>query len=235
MIKLVNFLLLIETITDYNKSDIDRGNTPLDIYKICSCIRETFCLSYAIRKNNNLYLYFQHEKVLIKFEGISLRFLSSDERSQALLLKKALDKAPQYEGSHKNGWLKSTPGIYIRKFNNNLAFILWLNTMELKKIACVANSISVFEFPFLAHMYDLPPIKKFEEVGHLNKFFYIIALPPHINTLLINFLSSVVQVFPSMLENITLIPLKKIKSLEDKILYINFRIDQQESKNYLNK
>jgi len=232
---LVNFLSLIENIIDYNKNDIDKGNTPPDIYKLCSCIRETFCLSYAIRKSNNLYLYSQNENVLIKFEGISLRYLSSDERSQALLLKKALDKVNQYKSSYMDDWVKSTPGIYVRKFSNNLAFILWLNSMELKDIICVSNSIPVFELPFLAHMYDLPPIKKLNELGNLNKIFFIISLNPHINTLLINFLSSVVQVFPSMLENVILTPLEKIKTIEDKILYINFRIDQQENTNNSNK
>lgn len=232
---MVNFLLLIENIIDYNKSDIDKGNTPPDIYKICSCIRETFCLSYAIRKSNNLYIYSQNENVLIKFEGTNLRYLSSDERSQALLLKKALDKVNQYKSSYMDDWVKSTPGIYVRKFSNSHAFILWLNSMELKDIVCVSNSISVFELPFLAHMYDLPPIKKLNELGNLNKFFFIISLNPHINTLLINFLSSVVQVFPSMLENVILTPLEKIKTIEDKILYINFRIDQQENTNNSNK
>jgi len=89
---LANFLLIIEEIIDFTKKDIDKGYTPPLIYKICSCIREAFCLSYAIRKNNNLYLYFQKEKILIKFEGSRLRYLGPDERSQALLLKKAFEK-----------------------------------------------------------------------------------------------------------------------------------------------
>ncbi len=232
---MVNFLLLIENIIDYNKNNIDKGNTPPDIYKICSCIRETFCLSYAIRKSNNLYLYFQNENVLIKFEGINLRYLSSDERSQALLLKKALEKVTQYKRSPSDDWVKSTPGIYVRRFINSHAFILWLKLMELKDIVCVSNSISVFEFPFLAHIYDLPPIKKLNELGNLTKIFFIISLNPHINTLLIKFLSSMAQVFPSMLENVILTPLKTIKAIKDKILYINFRIDQQENTNNSNK
>ena len=56
MINLVNYLLLIEDIPYFTKEDVDEGLTPLDVYKICSCIRETFCLSYSIRKQNNLYL-----------------------------------------------------------------------------------------------------------------------------------------------------------------------------------
>ncbi|MFX1337185.1 MAG: hypothetical protein ACFFDK_01105 [Promethearchaeota archaeon] len=228
---MVNFILFIEKIIDYSKKNIDEGNTPLDIYQICCCIREAFCLSYAIRKNNNLYLYFQNENVLIKFEGINLRYLSSDERSQALLLQKALEKANQNKLSQIDQWVKSTPGICIRRFNNPHSFILWLKLMEFKEMVCVSNSISVHEFPFLAHMYDLPPIRKFSELGHLNKYFFIIALNIHGNSLLINFLNSLVQVFPAMLENIILSPLEKIKKVEEKILYINFRIDQQASTN----
>ncbi len=231
---MVNFLLLIENFTDYNKKDIDRGNTPLDIYNICCCIRETFCLSYAIRKNTNLYLFFQNKNVLIRFEGRSLRYLSSDERSQALLLQKALEKAPLYESAYTDEWMKSTPGIYVKKFSNPDAFVLWLKLIELKNILCISNSISASEIPFLAHMYDLPPIKKFSEFNTPSTFFIIISVPSHINKPLINFLYSVVRVFPSMLENIVLTSLNQIKSTEDKILYINFRIDQQESTKNLN-
>ena len=226
---MVNFLLIIENFTDYNKKDIDRGNTPLDVYKICCCIRETFCLSYNLRKENNLYLYFQDKKILIRFEGHSLKYLSSDERSQALLLLKALEKAKLIKISNSDDWVKSTPGIYIKKFGNTYSFILWLKLMELKNILCISNLISASEILFLAHMYDLPPIKKFSELKNLSKFFIIMSLPSHINKSIINFLYSIVRVFPSMLETIVLTSLEKIKALEDKILYINFRIDQQES------
>ena len=102
MINLANFLLIIEEIIDFTKKDIDIGYTPPLIYKICSCIREAFCLSYAIRKNNNLFLYFQKEKILIKFEGSRLRYLGPDERSQAILLKKVLDKSISTINSNRN-------------------------------------------------------------------------------------------------------------------------------------
>jgi hypothetical protein len=235
MIALVNFLLIIEKIINYTKSDIDKGNTPPDIYNLCCCIRETFCLSYAIRKTNNLYLYFQKENILIKFEGINLKYLSSDERSQALLLQKALQKKNQYKGSFPDKWVKSTPGIYVKRFHNYHSFILWLKLREIKEIVCVSDSISVLDFPFLYHMYDLPPIKHIKELGNLKKYFFIISLNSHANTLLINLLNSIVQIFPSMLENIILTPLGKIGPVENKILYINFRIDQQENTNNLSK
>ena len=72
---MANFLFLIGNIVEYSKKDIDQGNTPPEIYKICVCLKETYCISFNIRKENNVYLYFQNERILIKFEGSTLRFL----------------------------------------------------------------------------------------------------------------------------------------------------------------
>ena len=73
---MVNFLLILEKIIEYDKKIIDKGLTPQKVYGLCSCIREVFCLSYSIRKNNILYLYFQKEHVLVKFEGVNTLLLS---------------------------------------------------------------------------------------------------------------------------------------------------------------
>ena len=230
---MVNFLLLVEKIIDFTKNDIDKGNTPSEIYKICSSIRTSFCLSYEIRKNNNLFLYFQENKVLVKFEGNQLRYLGPDERSQALLLQKALIKIDQYKIPSNIDWIKSTPGIYIRTFQNDQTFILWLNSLNLKHIVCISNSNSLFEFPLLAHTYDFPKITSFSNLKNLMEIFFIFSINSHNNSLLINFLRSLVQITPSMLEYITLTPLNKIKAIDDKILYVNFQIDYQESINKL--
>lgn len=230
MSKLVNFLLLIKKIIDYNKKDIDNGDTPPDIYNICSCIRTAFCLSYNIRKENNLFLYFQENKVLVKFQGNLLRYLGPDERSQALLLKKALNKMNQHDNSTSSNWIKSTPGILVKTFNDKHSFILWLKLLNLKHIAYISNSISIHELSFLAHMYDFPHIKKISDLNELDKIFFVFSLNSYDNSILMRFLSSVVQIFPSMLEYITLIPLKNISKTEDKILYVNFLIDHQECK-----
>ena len=115
MIRLVNFLLLIENISDYSKKVIDNGKTPLDVYNVCSIIRESFCCSYSIRKGNNLYIYIDSTHILMKFTGKSLRYLSSDERSQALLLKRALDRLNGVETITSLGMQKSTPGIYVKR------------------------------------------------------------------------------------------------------------------------
>ena len=92
---MVNFLIYISKITPFSKKDVDEGNTPPDIYKLCVSIREAFCISYYIRKENNLYFYIEEKHILIKFIGNELRYLGSDERSQALLLSKVLNKIYQ--------------------------------------------------------------------------------------------------------------------------------------------
>jgi hypothetical protein len=214
---LVNFLLLLKEIIKYSKNDIDGGNTPFKVYKICSYIRETFCLSYAIRKKNVLYLYFQNECIFIKFEGSTLRYLGPDERSQALLLNKAFNKIYQNFNLVNNGWLKSTPGIFGKKFSNTLEFIEFF-----KSIAHGKTNLII----------DLPQ-KTPENIKVLNldKNFEIIKesdffIIPTYNMQKGN--QEIVKLFKE-LPNINIISLSMIKSVEDKILYINFRKDQQDT------
>ncbi|MFX1324859.1 MAG: hypothetical protein ACFE8N_07875, partial [Promethearchaeota archaeon] len=123
---MVRFLLLIEKIPEYTKKIIDAGLTPHNVYKLCSCIRETFCLSYSIRKNNDLYLYFQEDYALIIFLGNELRYLGPDERSQALLLEKALKPTKDLKNLTTKGLKKSTPGIYYTKFFDQISFVRYL-------------------------------------------------------------------------------------------------------------
>ena len=132
MIELVDFLLYHESIPDYDKSHIDNGITPIIIYKICSCIRETFCLSYGIRKNNNLYLFIKDQNALIHFIGNELRYLGPDERSQALLLHKALGIARNNSKLKNYSWTESTPGIRVKILNNFNLFLLYLNSLNSK-------------------------------------------------------------------------------------------------------
>lgn len=230
MITLVNFLLLVEKIVEYEKKNIDCGKTPLDIYKICCCIKETFCLSYAIRKDNNLYLYFQEDKVLIKFKGNELRYLGSDERSQALLLSKALNKVRQGVRVESKDWIESTPGIHVKKLKSQKSLILYLNSMNINDLTIVCDSIAISELLFLIHIYDLPIIKKFSTLKNLNEKFYILSMSSKNNALIITFLRKLVEIFPSMLERVTIGTLHDVKAIEDKILNINFHIDKQGNK-----
>jgi len=229
MIKLVNFLLFVEKVISYDKRDIDEGRTPPLIYKICSCIREAFCLSYAIRKNNNVYLYFQKDHVLIKFVGKELRYLGPDERSQALLLEKALKKQTTSNLAVEDKWIKSTPGIYLMRLKNNLSFIQCLNSINLKNLIVINDSLSPDE-TILGPFNDYPKMKQLKNLEISNDTFFLIPINQSNNVNLIEFLKVLVQIHPSLLEHIRFTPLNNIKAIEDKILYINFQIDKQGTK-----
>ena len=213
MIRLVNFLLLVKNLTNYNKKDIDVGKTPLEIYKICSCLRETFCLSYAIRKENNLFLYFQNEGVLIKFKGNRLKYLGPDERSQALLLRKALDKINLVNSSDIEDWRKSTPGIHIRKFSNNESFIKYFKSFPSFK------PIFLIHDDFVGEVNSCLTVNEFEKLNTISEFFYII---PAYNIITED--SNFFQLFKD-LKDIKFLTLSKINRIEDKFLYVNFRLD----------
>lgn len=210
---MANFLLTIEEIIDFTKKGIDKGYTPPLIYKICSCIREAFCLSYAIRKNNNLYLYFQKEKILIKFEGSRLRYLGPDERSQAILLKKVLDKNISIINSNGYKWIKSTPGIYSKSFLDDSSFIDYL-------VSSVQDPI-IFVFDEVDNMDEsnIPEIKNINTLENLGDNFYIIPTYPFSKNI------NIIKLMLS-LTNIKLVTLTKIRSVQDKILYINYLIDK---------
>lgn len=213
MINLVNFLLLVKNLINYNKKDIDVGKTPLEIYKICSCIRETFCLSYAIRKENNLFIFIQNDGILIKFEGNKLKYLGPDERSQALLLRKAIDKVNLFNSSDIENWKKSTPGIYVRKFSNNESFIKYFKSFVF------FNPIFLINDNDVGKVNSYLTVNEFETLNTLSEFFYII---PAYNIIIED--SNFFQTFKD-LKDVKFLTLSKINRIENKFLYINFRLD----------
>ena len=213
MINLANFLLLIEEFINYTKKAIDKGYTPPLIYKICSCIREAFCLSYAIRKNNNLYLYFQKEKILIKFEGSRLRYLGPDERSQALLLKKVLDINISTIISNGNKWIKSTPGIYSKSFLDDSSFIDYLVSAVQDPMIFIYDEVDSIDES------NIPEIININSLENLRDIFYIIPTYPFSEK------NNIIKLM-LLLTNIKLVTLSKIRSIHDKILYINYLIDK---------
>lgn len=219
---MADFLLIINEISDYSKKDIDKGNTPPDIYTICSVIREAFCLSYAIRKQNNLFLFITDKLALFKFEGETLRYLGSDERSQALLLLKALLRIGEKDNTESSKWRKSTPGILYRTFENYNSFIHYFHSSNNKPLSLIFTTITPFDIGFLAHTYDFPKIVKFKSQIDIDKRIFILSQD---KSQLLNFLKKIVENVPSMIEEIFLISLRKIKRVEDKILYINFQLD----------
>ncbi|MFX0105801.1 MAG: hypothetical protein ACFE75_09940 [Candidatus Hodarchaeota archaeon] len=212
---MVNFLLLIVSISKYSKKDIDQGKTPFDVYRICSCIRETFCLSYSIRKSNNLYLYFQNEQVLIKFEGKKLRYLGPDERSQALLLEKALNIVRKNFFAENDEWKISTPGIFVRKFIDIYSFINFFNSIIKGNNFLIIDNLRYVK----QKVEDFNSARYFTD--NMENDFFII---PTYSISRDN--SNIIELFKQV-KNIKLLSLSKIKEVENKILYINFRKDQQ--------
>jgi len=208
---LVNFLILIEKFPKFSKSDIDIGKTPIYVYNLCSIIRESFCLSYSIRKNNNLYLYFESLQLLMKYEGKKLRFLGSDERSQALLLKRALEKINGEEKVKTQEWGKSTPGIFVKRLPNSGSILQNINSILHNKIIFITE----FENKDL-----YPDVINLDDLENMNEYCYILPYSQNSQSSL-RFLQVIKENY-----NLKYINLSNIKGIVNKILYINFRIDQ---------
>ncbi len=213
---MVNFLILIEKFPKFSKSNIDIGKTPIYVYNLCSIIRESFCLSYSIRKNNNLYLYFESLQLLIKYGGKKLRFLGSDERSQALLLKRALEKINGDEKVKTQEWEKSTPGIFVKRLSNSGSILENINNILHNKIVFNAE----FEDKNL-----YPDVINLDDLDDMSEYCYIFPYSQNSQSSL-RFLQVIKENY-----NLKYINLSNIKGIENKILYINFRIDQSKDIN----
>jgi hypothetical protein len=213
---LVNFLILIEKFPKFSKSDVDVGKTPIYVYNLCSIIRESFCLSYSIRKNNNLYLYFKALQLLIKYEGKKLRFLGSDERSQAILLNKALEKIIGDEKLQTQEWEKSTPGIFVKRLPNSGFILENINNILHNKIVFIA------EFENKNLYLD---VINLDDLDDMSEYCYIFPYSQNSQSSL-RFLQVIKENY-----NLKYINLSNIKGIENKILCINFRIDQSKDIN----
>jgi tRNA pseudouridine-54 N-methylase len=210
---LVIILILIDKISKFTKNNIDSGRTPLDVYNLCSIIRESFCSSYSIRKNNNLYIYFDSIQILIKFEGKSLRYLGPDERSQALLLKRALDIINGSEKSNFQRMQKSTPGIFVKKLFNSESILENITDLYNDKII-VINEIE-------EEIMESDTIN-LEELDNLGIYCYIFPFPQSSRST-VEFFKRIDDKYKFKHTN-----LLEINGIENKILYINFLIDQKE-------
>ena len=60
--------------------------------------------------------------------------------SISLLLKRALDTLERNKTHSVNKWIKSTPGIFTRKFNDDELFILYLDSFNLKPVVIIVNN-----------------------------------------------------------------------------------------------
>ena len=195
---MVKFLVCIDKISSFDKKIIDEGNTPLDVYRLCSYIREVFCLSYAIRKENEFYIFINQNKLFLKLIGRSLRYLGSDERSQAILLLKALEMEQTIP---YDKWINSTPGIYIKKLitlDSLFSFIKEIDTHILIMDDINPNYKKITDYK-INHQ-DIIILDELKDINfnqHQIGNFERVALPNHY-------------------------------SLENKILYINYQLDKQQ-------
>ena len=204
----------MERVSNYTKSDIDEGKTPLDVYTLCAIIRESFCISYTIRKNNNLYLYFETDHLFIKIEGKSVRYLGSDERSQALLLLRAFMKLKTNENYKDREWIMSTPGIYVKKLPSS-ELLLENNNGNFNDNRIFITEISKENFK--------QNIKYRESIDENSSQCYIFSFSQE-SIPFLRFLQKVNDEY-----SFKNIDLSKIRGIENKILYINFLYD---NKNY---
>lgn len=149
-----NFLIITKTIPDYSKHDIDLGNTPKIVIQLCLCLKEAFFLAYKIRKYVNFYIYIEESEILIKFEGKTLKYLGPDERSQSLLLEKALKISYYKKNISPMMFIKSTPGIFIKKVrfkefienqenSQNIYVINSFQEEQLKDIEVLFNTVKI--------------------------------------------------------------------------------------------
>ncbi len=108
----MNFILFISQLPPFSKRDIDNGITPPLVYEIIEACRCAFFLSHAIRTDVNFALNILQENLFLCYRGEKLRYLGPDERSQALLLGKAVDLGRSLaDGQSKI----STPGLRVWK------------------------------------------------------------------------------------------------------------------------
>ena len=198
MINLVKFLVCIDKISSFDKKAIDEGDTPLDVYRLCSCIREVFCLSYAIRKENEFFIFINQNHLCLKLIGKSLRYLGSDERSQAILLLKALEMEQTIP---YDKWINSTPGIFIKKLIDSEFLFSFINEID-------------------THIFIIddknPHTKKITdyEINHQDMIILNESKKNNLNQ--------------HQIGNFERVALPSQYTLENKILYINYQLDQQQ-------
>ena len=207
---MTDFLVVVKALSEFNKKDIDQGKTPQDIYKICSCIRNTFCLSYFIRKTNNFYLFIEQNQIIIKFVGKTLRYLGPDERSQSLLLAKALKIKNHNIGKRNGEWIKSTPGILVTQITDRHNILEFLVNLDNKFIIIFDNKENSNIF------LDIEPeiLKKIDNSLLIFTINELNDKDIELNQYMRNY------------KNLFKYTLPKIKTVEDKILYVNFQIDR---------
>jgi len=146
-----------------------------------------------------------------------LRYLGPDERSQALLLEKALNKANGIDFNVEDGRKQSTPGIYALRFLDHPSSLGYINSLVIGDVYIIINKEEFIkkERDIYAHNIN------FEFFKERNWF-----IIPTYDNFIGN--SRILDLIKEM-KNIEFFSLSKIEKIENKILYINYLKDQQDS------
>ncbi len=95
---------------DFPLNDLPGSAGRMDI--LCRCVSSALFLSFGMRRDVNVHLLLLGEPdpgKIVRFDGMTLRYLNPDERSSGSLIQKALKKeASEYE-------VRSTPGVWVRR------------------------------------------------------------------------------------------------------------------------
>lgn len=209
-----NFLIITKTIPDYSKHDIDLGNTPKIVIQLCLCLKEAFFLAYKIREYVNFYIYIEENEILIKFEGKTLKYLGPDERSQSLLLEKALKMSYYKKTISPMMFIKSTPGIFIKK----VRFKEFIESQENSQNIYVLNSFQEEQLKDIEVLFNTVKI----EDNRNSIFICFLNYDPRKFNYYLPYLICLTKI--NILEGLN----KKIENLPcwDKILYINHYFDK---------
>jgi hypothetical protein len=154
----VNFILFISQLPSFFKQDIDVGNTPPRVYEVIEACRCAFFLSHAIRTEVNFALNLLQENLFIVYWGERLRYLGPDERSQALLLRKAIDLGRTLPAGQSK---ESTPGLWVWKggWDSTLSDLLGKNIGVIRANAARFTPKEILTLDSLVYGvgYEIPP------------------------------------------------------------------------------
>jgi hypothetical protein len=156
--------------------------------------------------------------LIIKFDGRQLKYLGPDERSQSLLLNKALNLSNQKNITKKLDLIKSTPGISIQNFPAEQNLVDIFNSITNKDLV-IFNGDEILSSNFI----KISP----KNLKKLDRSFLI--FPSYLKT------HNNIEILYQLNEQKKVLHFKipYLKAIEDKILYINFQIDRLKEKKLL--
>ncbi|MCL4326175.1 MAG: tRNA (pseudouridine(54)-N(1))-methyltransferase TrmY [Candidatus Thermoplasmatota archaeon] len=109
-----SFLLVSHTVKvngDFSLNSLAGDHGRIDI--LCHVIKNCFLVSNGIRTDTILYIYFATDKLTIKMDGSSLKFINPDERSTASIIRNIFKEFTSYQVTGK----EYHPGITLYRWS----------------------------------------------------------------------------------------------------------------------